>query len=259
MLIRAEAIVMRSMDYGEGNKIITLFTREYGKLGAVARGARKPKSRLAAASQPFTCGEYVIFKAGGSLGTLNDAEIEYGHQRIREDLHRAAFASYWMEFADRTIADGERLPWFYEQLKAALAALEQGKPPGVLTRAIELQLLSAAGYQPKLDACVECGGEQRPWAFGAREGGLLCARCAAFKSPPAGSAASPEAPLAMTDGAVKLLRVLAQLDLRRLGGVTVKPETDLALQAALRRYVDVQTELRLKSRQFLDQLDKYGI
>ena len=103
MLYRVEGIVIRSMDYGEGNKIITLCTENGGKVGVLVRGAKKPKSRHAALVQLFTYGQYVFFRNTG-LGTLNAGEIVESHHELREDLVKASYASYACELLDRVLA-----------------------------------------------------------------------------------------------------------------------------------------------------------
>lgn len=106
MQYRVQGIVIRGMDYGEGNKILTLFTREIGKVSVVARGAKKVKSRFGSAAQLFTYGDYLFFKSG-QLGTLNHAEIIEGFHPLREDLDQAAHASYLAELTDRMLGDQE--------------------------------------------------------------------------------------------------------------------------------------------------------
>lgn len=106
MLYRVEGIVIRSMDYGEGNKIITLCTESGGKVGVLVRGAKKPKSRHAALVQPFTYGQYVYFRNTG-LGTLNAGEIVESYHELREDLVKASYASYACELLDRVLQDEE--------------------------------------------------------------------------------------------------------------------------------------------------------
>ena len=89
------------MDYGEGNKIITLCTKESGKVGVLVRGAKKVKSRHVALTRLFTYGEYVFFRNGTGLGNLNAGEIMESHHGLREDLIKAAYASYACELLDR--------------------------------------------------------------------------------------------------------------------------------------------------------------
>ena len=124
MLNRVEAIVLRSMDYGEGNKIVTLLTKTGGKAGVLIRGAKKVKSKHASLAQPFTYGEFVFFRGSG-LGTLNHGEIIKSHHLLREQLDLAAYASYAAELTDRSVQDDEATGFHFEQLRACLEALRR--------------------------------------------------------------------------------------------------------------------------------------
>ena len=247
MLYRVEGIVIRSVDYGEGNKIITLLTPSYGKQGIVVRGASKPKSRFGAAAQLFTYGDYSYYK-GSSLGTLNNAEILDSYRALREGLEGPAYAAYVAELTDRAINDDEAAAYLFYQLKAILTALAEGKDPQILLRAYEMKIFVAAGYEPALDECVSCGRPDGPFRFSPPAGGALCPSCR-HRDPAA---------LELDSGVWKLLRLFVPLDLRRLGNVTVKPDTKRQLQMAMRRWMDHHLGLKLKSQHFLEQLEKYG-
>jgi DNA repair protein RecO (recombination protein O) len=248
MLYRVEGIVIRSMDYGEGNKIVTLFTREIGKVGVMARGAKKLKSRHAAATQLFTYGIYSFYK-NGQLGSLNSADIEDAHQKLREDLHLSAYSAYLMELIDRTVGDQETNEALFEQLKATLNALREGKDPAILLHIIEMKALALAGYMPELSSCVSCGNAAGEMVISARLGGVLCNNC------------KRQDPAAITagEGAVKLLRLFQRMDIRRLGKTEVKLETKAQLKASMRALMDAYFDVRWKSRSFLDQMEKYGL
>lgn len=251
MLYRAEGIVIRSMDYGEGNKIITLCTEKSGKVGVLVRGAKKVKSRHAALTQPFTYGEYVFFRSGTGLGTLNAGEIIESHHLLREDLLKAAYSSYACELLDKVLQDEETGAFWFQQLKACLAALEEDKDPQIIIHLYEMKILQAAGYGPELNVCISCGQERKDedMLLSPRLGGLLCKHCK-HHDPPA---------VTLSPRTLKLLRLFSRLDLRRLGSVDVKEETKAELKKAMRGLMDMQLGLRLKSQNFLDQMEKYDI
>lgn len=248
MQYRVQGIVIRSMDYGEGNKIITLFTREQGKLSVVARGAKKVKSRYGSSAQLFTYGDYLFFKSG-QLGTLNHAEIIEAFHKIREDLHKAAHASYLAELTDKMMGDQEGQPFLFEQLKASLQAIQEDKDLHIIVHLYEMKMLMHAGYTPELEQCVVCREKSEPAAISIGMGGVLCERC---------RLRDPEA-IHLMPGVYKLLRLFMQLDARRLGQIDVKPQTKQLLKQIMRAYLDTHAGVKLKSRDFLDQMDKYGI
>jgi len=248
MQYRVQGIVIRSMDYGEGNKIITLFTLEFGKMAVIVRGAKKVKSRYASVAQLFTYGDYLFYKSG-QLGTLNHAEIIHSHHRIRDDLYKAAYASYMAELTDRLLADQEANAFLFEQLKASLQGLEEDKDMQILGFMYEMKIWMLAGYMPQLDECVSCGSSQGDMRFSVGMGGILCERCRLKDAQS----------IPLSAGIWKLIRILAQADIRRLGQIDVKPETKATIKQLMRSYFDAHIGLQLKSRQFLEQMEKYGV
>lgn len=247
MLYRVEGLVIRSIDYGEGNKIITLLTPTHGKQGIVVRGAKKPKSRYGALAQLFTYGDFSYYKAG-TLGTLNSGEIIESFRELREGLEGPAYAAYAAELTDRAINDDEAAAYLFHQLKACQEALVAGKDPQVVLSLYEMKVASSSGYAPVLDECVNCSRQEGTFRFSSVAGGALCSLCR-HRDPSA---------LELEAVVWKLLRLFSGLDMRRLGNITVKPSSKRQLQFVLKRWLDTHLNLTLKSRSFLDQWEKYG-
>ncbi|RTE07725.1 DNA repair protein RecO [Paenibacillus whitsoniae] len=249
MLQSVQGIVIRTMDHGEGNKIVRLFTPELGKVSVMARGAKKVKSKHAAVTQLFTYGDFVFFKQRGQMGSLNGAEIIEAHHALREDLHKSAYASYLTEMTDRMFGDDEGGHYFFEQLRAGLAAIEEGKDMQIVVHLYEMKMFGLAGYLPVTDSCVSCGGTDGIISFSPTLGGLLCMRCR-HKDPSA---------IAVGEGAQKLLKLFPRMDMRRLGSVQVKEETKQQLKTCMRTYMDTHIGVHWKARGFIEQMEKYNI
>ena len=245
MLVRAEGIVLRGMDYGENNKIITVLTKSSGKPGILVRGAKKVKSRHSSLAQPFTYGEFQYFRNKG-LGTLNHGEIIESHHVLRTGLELSAYAAYAAELTDRTLQDDEPSGFHFEQLKACFAALQAGKDPQIVVHLYEMRILELSGYLPELEECIQCGNRIGPFKLSCQSGGILCSRCMARDS----------SAISIGEGALKLLRLFARMDMRRLGDIRVKPETKAELKLGMRGLMDAQIAIPLKSRGFLDQIEK---
>jgi DNA repair protein RecO (recombination protein O) len=235
------------MEYGEGGKIVTLLTETHGKTGVLIRGASKPRSRYGSLALPFTYGEFVYYKGSG-LGTLSSGEIIRSHRKLRENIDLAAYASYAAELTDRALQDEEAGSWIFGQLLACFGALEDGKDPAVTTHVYELKILQAAGYAPVLDRCAVCGRTEGLDALAPGNGGAVCPACRA----------DARRVLPLGEKAMKLMRLLAEVDLRRLGEVNVGPETKAAVRRGVRALVDEHLPHRLKSRAFLDSLETFG-
>jgi len=248
VLYKLEGIVIRSMDYGENNKIIAIYTRHNGKMSIMVRGAKKMNSRFSAVIQLFTHGEFVLFKTS-SMGTLNQSETIASHRKLRENLHMSAYSAYVVELIDRIVPELDQNEMMFEQLKASLEAIESDKDAAIVLHIMEMKMLAIAGYSPQLESCVSCGAHEGEMAISITQGGVLCTHC--FHS--------DNRHIRITASALKMLRLFQRMDLRRLGVIEVKTETKHQLKQVMRNFMDHFIDIRLKSRNFLDQMDKYEI
>lgn len=174
-LYKAEAVVLRSRSLGEADKIVTLFTYERGKVEAVARGVRRPRSRLLGVTQLFTHGRFLLYERK-SLDTISQGEIVRSFLPLREDLLRMAHAAYVAELLDRTTELNDGHPRLFALLLMVMEMLATGPRLALTTRYFEVQLMQELGFRPHLDDCVRCGAQDASW-FSVEAGGLVCGRC----------------------------------------------------------------------------------
>lgn len=176
---RAEAVVLRRLNMGETDRILTLFTREKGKLRAIAKGARGPKSRLSGATEPFTIFDGLL-AVGQNLDVLTQAEVREPFGGIRKDLVRIGYASHFLEIVDAGTEERQAFSGLWDLLVAGLTALELATSPDVLCRAFELHAMALLGYEPQLRQCVldEAPLDREHAFFHPLRGGTLCPRCA---------------------------------------------------------------------------------
>lgn len=250
-------IVLRRVNYGETDKILTLFSREHGRISAIAKGARKAVSRLSGATEVLTCTRFQL-ATGKSLEIVTQCEVEESFAALRNDLVRLAHGLYLADVMDHSVEDGAPHPELFDLLRTGLHLVQSFTPPEMAARWFELQLLNDLGYAPNLLACAVCDtpmpGEfarDEGFALSASQGGILCPRHA---RPAAQDDHSP-----LSYGALRLIQALA--------GVSTEaaPETlpalptpgpknlDLA-RLALRRSLRYRLERDLKSLEFLDSL-----
>lgn len=247
MLVKWEGIIIRSVDYGESSKVITVFTREHGKVGIMARGAKKPKSRLAAVSQLLTYGYYLCKKGPGTgMPDLSQGDIIDSFPDLRQDLFKTAYAAYMSELLDRLTNERESNPYLFQLLQLSFHYLDEGRDPEILCRIFESKMLIIAGIRPHLHNCSSCGEEREPYSFSVTQGGLLCPVCV-HQDPHV---------IAIAPAVWKLLRLFQLFDLERLGEIEVKESTRNQLRYVMRRFMDEHLDLRLKSRNFLDQIER---
>jgi DNA repair protein RecO (recombination protein O) len=177
--LKTEAIVLRSLRYGEADRILHLYTPERGRLSAIAKGVRRARSRFGGRLEPFFRARLVLYEGRSDLLTVTSAETVAGHPRLREDARALDAAARACEAVDRLFADGEAHAGVYHLLANHLAQLD-AEPRGA-TRgaalAFRLKLLLAAGFAPQLAACAACGAREDLVGFSGAAGGVVCAAC----------------------------------------------------------------------------------
>lgn len=177
-LYKSEAVVMKRIDLGEADKIVTIFTPQFGKLRVVAKGVRKMTSRLAGHVELFTRSQMMLAKAR-NLDIITQSETIDSYRVLHEDLDRIAHASYAAELLDALMPDAlENYP-VYRLLVETLSLISTEPNPERVARWFDLQLLGYMGYAPELTKCVECRNDLAATvnAFSPALGGVVCASC----------------------------------------------------------------------------------
>jgi DNA repair protein RecO (recombination protein O) len=177
--IRAEAVVLRHSDYGEADRLLTLYTRQFGKTRTLVKGARKVTSRKAGHLEPFTHVKLQLAK-GHDLFIVTQAEMIESYLPVREDLRLTGEASYVIELLDRfTYEDEKEDPSLFRLLTDTLSRLASKADPWLVVRYYEMRLLDDLGFRPRLFECVNCGGKILPedQFFSFSAGGVICPRC----------------------------------------------------------------------------------
>lgn len=240
---RTEGIVLRVRDLGEADRLVTLYTKEKGKLNASARGARRIRNRLLGPTQVFTHGRYLIFPSKG-LHNLSQGEIIHSGQVLRDDLEKMAQASYVTELADAFTAVEDPTDALFPLLAATLSLGEQGRFP-LAVRAYELRLMGALGYEPELYRCLNCRRLLKEQIFFSERGGTVCPRCV-LEFP--GSSA-------LTKGTWELMKRLSEWEFSRLGILHPAATNIAEMRRLMRKYLDFRLEYPLKSLDFLEALE----
>jgi len=245
VLHKWEGIVLKVRAYGESNKIVTLLTREAGKVATMARGAKKPSSRLASVTQPFTYGMFMVQHHTG-MGTLQQGEHLNSMRHIREDIMATAYASYIMELVERVVEEGKAEPYAFDVLLHALQAIEEGYDPEAITLFVEWKMLPYTGVQPILHACSTCGSVDGEFAFSFAQGGFLCHRC--YQHDPY--------IIRLTPTQLKLIRMFYTVPIDQIGKLDLKKETKYFIKKIITTIYDEQTGIRFKTKKFIEQLER---
>ncbi len=245
LLNKWEGIVLKTKPYGESNKVVTILTREAGKVAAMARGAKKPSSRLAGICQPFMHGIFIVHHGRG-MGTLQQGEAIDSMRHIQTDIVATAYASYCVEIVDRLTEQGKPDEYAYTILLQALHAIEEGYDPEAISLFVEWKMLPYTGVQPTLHQCASCGATDGEFAFSFSSGGFLCHRC--FAQDPY--------IIRLTPTQLKLIRMFYMMPIEQLGLLTLKKETKRFIKNIVSTIYEEQTGMRFKSKKFIEQLER---
>ncbi len=173
-----EALVLSTLDYGDADRLVTLFTERHGKLTAFAGGARKSKRRFAGALEPFTLIRARLVERRGETLRLDGAEIQRGFYTARGELPLISRALYCLELCRELVRDREPHPALFALLLAYLGSLDSRAAGPSSLLAFELDALAQAGLMPRFDPCALCAGPtgEAP-RFDPEHGGAICAHC----------------------------------------------------------------------------------
>ena len=183
--LKTEAVVLRSFRFGEADRVLHVYTAERGRIGAIAKGVRKTKSRFGARLEPFSRVELLLHQGSGELHTVTGVSLVDAHRPTREDPYRLSVGLVGAEAMLRLFVEEEHNDRAFEALTRFLVATD-AIPAGSrgraaldpLALAFQLKLLWLSGYVPHLSSCVECGGVEGLVGYLARAGGAVCAPCA---------------------------------------------------------------------------------
>lgn len=239
---RTEAVVLRRMDLGEADRLLTLFTPEEGKVKAIAKGVRRPGSRKAGHLEPFTRARLLLAR-GRELDIITQAEAVDYHPELHSDLERLGAAAYIVELIDRFTVQEVGTQSQYDLLVAALGQLAAGGSPAALVLYYELRLLELVGFRPELNHCVGCQRDIEPEAqgFSFAGGGVLCPGCLQ-RSEGAERISLP---------ALKVLRHYQRSSPRRALSPQVREAVQRELEALMEGYLTFLLERRLNTPEFV--------
>jgi DNA repair protein RecO (recombination protein O) len=243
---RAEAVVLRHSDWGEADRLLTLYTRERGKVRAIAKGARKIASRKAGHLEPFTRVKLQLAQ-GRDLLIVTQAETIDGYQPLREDLTLTGYAAYVLELLDRFIPDEEvALPSLFRLLTETLSRLASQPDPWLTVRSYEMRLLDFLGFRPQLFACANCENEiqAEDQYFSAALGGAICPRC--------GQGLPGLWPVSVS--ALKYLRHFQRSDYRAAVRARPDPESQKEIETVMQGYFQYLLERELNTPGFMKRV-----
>ncbi len=239
-IFKDRGLVLRTRVIGEADRLVTLLTFENGKIEAVARGARKMKSRLAAGVDLFTSAEYT-FHRGKTWPLITSQNQLESFLWFRDDPDLYPYGLYLNELTDRLIFGEEPCPKLYQLLLIGWRLLGENGDRSLILRAFELKIVYNLGYSPGLDCCQECGSENLR-GFSPKEGSLMCDRCRCNDLIP------------LESGTIALARRLLQGPLQQVGKIRASIRQKEELTRMNSTFISYHLELgELKSKRLLKE------
>jgi DNA repair protein RecO (recombination protein O) len=240
---QADAVVLHRLDYGEADRILTLLTREHGKLAAIAKGSRRAKARSGSGLDLFGRSQMMLAK-GRNLDVVAQSERRSDVRNISGNFHRTAYACLVAEVADKVLEERHPVDDVFELVVGTIERLNAPeRSPRAESAWFVMRILDLLGYQPQLLNCASCGEpltEAAAW-FSPLLGGVLCRRCGAHDQ-----AGSP-----VSVNGLKVLRVMAAGDGALYDRLRLKDDLLRELEAALEAQLEYHLDRRLKSLDFI--------
>lgn len=174
---KTEGVILSELRFRDTSKILTIYTRELGKISVMAKGAYRPKSKVLASTQPFSYNEFQ-FSKGKNFYYINQIDIIDTFYNVRNNIERIAFGFYILELLDKSIIEEEKNEKIFKLLIKGLnimSNMDEGYLKFIIS--YELKYISFLGYRPEITTCVNCNKTSSTMRFSKSQGGLLCSNC----------------------------------------------------------------------------------
>ncbi len=244
---QTEAIIIKRINLGEADRILILYTPDHGKVKAIAKGSRRPKSKLGGHVELLTHSQLLIAR-GRSLDIVTQAQTINSFLPLKDDLKRMSCGLYVSELIDSFTEERSESRELFNLLLTTLHQLTAAQNNDTVLRYFELRLLDLTGYRPQLQKCANCNSALQPGInyFSPGQGGVLCSNCA-FEEPFARQ---------LSLNALKVLRLWQTSDYATASRVHTSTELAFELEQTLREYIRYLLERQVKSTAWLDMLKR---
>lgn len=253
-LQRARAIVIRTQNLGETDKIITFYTPYFGKVRAVARGVRRPKSRFGGSLELLNYGELVFFeRPNKDLQIINSFDIIDTFNKLRDNLTKTVYCFYIAELVGLVVSENDANPRTFRLLLHVLPSMGNVDDPELLTHAFELQLLALVGYKPELGRCVVCNnsmdksplGNRAPIVhFVPRLGGIACRKCSSKES----------SAIKLSQGSCALMKRIQTLKFSNINRFRAYEQNCREIRFVISAFIAYHFERPIKSWELIDDV-----
>ena len=242
MLQEVEGIILSITPYGETSKIINVYTKEYGVIGIMCKGAMGIKSKLRSVTSKLTYGIFNIYYKKDKLSTLVSVDIIDSLKNIKSNILLISYVTYLCELVSQVLkqSNDRRI---YDDFINAILKIEEGLNPIVITNILEVKLLDFLGVGLNLTSCIMCGNQNEIVTLSSEKGGLICKNCYRGER---------MVPISL----VKVINMYYLVDIKSISKLSLKEDVINEINRFLTLYYDDYTGLYLKSKDFLKTMQK---
>jgi DNA repair protein RecO (recombination protein O) len=244
---KTEAIILKKTKLGEADRILTLYTPHLGKIQAIAKGVRRPRSKMSGHLELITH-SLVPLVRGKNLDTITGSQTIHGFLALKSDLRLSSYALYIIELVNKFTEENIENYSLFKLLLETLKQLEGSVNSELVLRFFELHLLSYVGYRPQLQCCVLCHSSLKRTniSFSPRAGGMLCPDCNN----------SQFITYNISQECLELLRLLQECDYETVNHLEANQQSIDSTELMMRNYMRYYLEREIKSITWLDSIRK---
>ena len=241
-MIETEGIIVNERSYSETSKIVDIITREYGVISCIAKGAKRLKSPLRSVTGKMTYAKFQILYEENKLSTLLEADSIVLFKNIQTDIEKISYAAFLLDLVGQVMKqyNNEEV---YDLLVNALTKIDDGFDPLVITNMVELKCLDYLGVMPIIDRCSKCGRTTSICTISSRAGGYLCNNCRTNET-------------IVDEKVIKLIRMFYYVDISKISKLDISDSIKNQINYFLDEYYEDYTGLYLKSKSFLNDINK---
>ena len=246
--LKTKGLIIKEVNFDEADKIVTIFSRSRGRISALAKGARRPRSKLVAGTQLLSYCDYVLF-SGREMYSINSSEVIEPFYGIRNDIIRLTYAAHFVDLISDVMQENQPAPRVLQLLLNSLYMLSKtDKEPELIARIFELRFLSILGYAPFVRGCIICGREELAGAsFSFKKCGFICDNEACVSN--------DTFALELSAGAVKTIQHIVHSKAEELFSFKLSPQVLEELGRVMKRYLRERLEKDYTKLDFLKNIN----
>ena len=244
MIAKVEGIVLSETSYSESSKILNVITKEYGVIGILSKGCKSLKSSLRSVSTKLTYGYFNIQYKQDKLSILISVDVIDSFKNIKKDLtlKSISYSCFILELTEQVMKHNYN-SLIYDLMISAILKINEGFDPLVITNILELKYLDYLGVMPILDGCAVCGSQTSIATLSSIKGGYVCNNCKRNEK--------------LVDAkTIKLIRMFYYVDISKITNLDISMKIKMEINNFLDEYYDSYTGLYLKSKKFIEELNK---